>query len=76
MWHRLISYSAHLQVNDVDISEATHNEAVQVLSNAGDTVKMIVLRETEELAEAVTENGVEEPKPEPAEVRLPNYIWS
>jgi hypothetical protein len=58
-----------LQVNDVDISEATHSEAVQVLSNAGDTVKMIILRETEELAEPVTENGEEEPKPEPIEVR-------
>lgn len=57
-----------MQVNDVDISEATHNEAVQVLSNAGDTVKMIIFRETEELAEPVTENGEEEPKPEPTEV--------
>ena len=70
----IISYSTRLQVNDVDISEATHNEAVQVLSNAGDTVKMIILRESEELAESVTENGVEEPKPEPTEVRVLHHI--
>ncbi|XP_028404965.1 protein scribble homolog isoform X2 [Dendronephthya gigantea] len=57
-----------ISVNDVDISEASHNEAVQVLSNAGDTVKMVILRETEELADAVTENGEEEPKVEPSEV--------
>jgi hypothetical protein len=61
-------YSTRFQVNDVDISEASHNDAVQVLSNAGDTVKMIILRETEELAEPVTENGEEEPKPETTEV--------
>lgn len=52
------------QVNDVDISEATHTGAVQVLSNAGDRIKMVVLREREEVDEGVTENGVEEPKEE------------
>ncbi|CAB3986484.1 scribble homolog isoform X1, partial [Paramuricea clavata] len=60
-----------ISVNDVDISEASHNDAVQVLSNAGDTVKMIILRETEELAEPVTENGEEEPKPETTEILTP-----
>ena len=70
-----------MQVNDVDISEASHNEAVQVLSNAGDTVKMIILRETEELAQPVTENGEEEPKPEATEVRtmkldLYLHLWA
>lgn len=56
-------------MNDIDISDATHNEAVQVLSNAGDTVKMVILRETEELAEPVAENGNEEPEPHLDEVR-------
>lgn len=66
-------YATRSQVNDVDISEATHNEAVEVLSNAGDTVKMIVLRESEEVGETVTENGVDEPKPEQNEVRPLSY---
>ena len=47
-------------MNDEDISGATHNEAVEVLSNAGDRVKMVILREREEVDEGVTENGVEE----------------
>lgn len=35
---------------------------------------MVVLRETEEVGETVTENGVDEPKPEQNEVRPLRYL--
>ena len=47
-----------------------------MLSEAGDTVKMVILRETEELADAVTENGEEESKVEPSEVRIAAYLMT
>ena len=37
------------QVNGVDISTATHHEAVHVLKNAGNDIHLVVVREREDL---------------------------
>lgn len=38
-----------MKVNGVDISSATHHEAVHVLKNAGNDIHLVVVREREDL---------------------------
>ena len=42
-------FSSHFQVNGVNISSATHHEAVHVLKNAGNDIHLVVVREREDL---------------------------
>lgn len=69
-----ISPPSRLQVDGVDLSKATHAEAVQVLSTAGDTVKMFIERVTEGFVKLDTMKSEEKSKTEDTEVR-PNIKW-
>ncbi|XP_046858216.1 protein scribble homolog isoform X2 [Xenia sp. Carnegie-2017] len=56
-----------ISVDGVDLSKATHAEAVQVLSTAGDTVKMFIERVTEGFVKLDTMKSEEKSKTEDTE---------